>query len=181
DGGNGADTLDATATGSATLGTGDFALTAGGIDFSNILAVTTATLNANAAGSSFVLNSDNTISANGITVSGATRVNGAGGNDSLNAQNLGNEFLYLRTADGRDVATQTSGGILFSAMDSVTASNLDFSQVPVDLTVSANNTLATGGATFNGVLRARGDGDNTVTGLGNWTLLGGGGASNSNI
>ncbi|WP_226665376.1 filamentous hemagglutinin N-terminal domain-containing protein [Microbulbifer aggregans] len=187
DAGEGVDTLEASTTADATLGAEALVLNAGGVEFSNIDEVTTGALTAHSAGSNFVLNNDDSVTANGIDFSSVAQVNGASGNDSLNALSLGNDFLYLLTANGREVGTQASGGIVFSEMDSVTASNLDFTQVNVNLEVTASNSITarnpitSGSADFDGVEQARGDADNTVIGLNNWTLLNDGGASNSNI
>ncbi|MFV8783869.1 beta strand repeat-containing protein, partial [Microbulbifer sp. SA54] len=200
------------------LGAGNNSVSAAGIAFSDIEAVTTSTLNAHVAGSDFSLDG-NTITARSVEFTGVDLVNGSAGTDSvsggtvwevigqdvvngddanqlitfsgiesfntdngvLEALNLGDDFLFIISPDARRVAVGNVNGPEFLGLNEVVASNLDFSQIDVNLRVTGSNAIDAGSATFSGVEQARGDGDNTVTGLGNWTLLGGGGASNSNI
>ncbi|MFV8783365.1 beta strand repeat-containing protein, partial [Microbulbifer sp. SA54] len=153
DGGNGADTLDATATGSATLGTGDFALTAGGIDFSNILAVTTATLNANGAGSSFVLNSNGSVTANGMAFSQVSRVNGGAGQDSVSG---GND--WARNAGG--FSNTDNADIAFVGIEDFATNNgaLTDNLGGAAFVLGTDNSVTLDGAVFTGLSRVIADG-----------------------
>ncbi|WP_295802096.1 hypothetical protein [uncultured Microbulbifer sp.] len=152
-----------------------------GIDFYQLetLDLAGGTLSGTAGNDDFTLVNSNTVShsANSAfnfrNVSGVT---GGSGVTTLDATALATG-LYLTSASGSSVATDTSDGITFDGLASVKASSLDTNGQGVTLTIDGPGAVSSGTVSFTQVSSIQGDNTDSVSGDASWVLSGSGAKS----